>query len=419
VDGFDSLDWFTDLEVHQDPYPYYEYLRALGPVVRLPRRNVVAVTDYDEILRIYRDDERYSSIVASTGPTPPLPFEPRGDDISEQLEAHRSQIPRNRLLVTMDPPNHGRQKSLLMGVITPRRFKDNEDFIRRYADRRIDAILPHGRFETAADLAHPLSILVVADLLGIPESEHARFLALVPRPATVIGAPRAPINAHEDLAGAVREFVVDRRANPRKDVLSELATARFADGSLPEIDEVVYLAAVLFSAGQDTTVKLFATALQILGDNPELQDQMRRDLGRMPAFVEEVLRLEAPSKVSFRLARVRTEVAGVEIAAGDIIMLMTAGANRDPKRYERPNEFILGRPNVHEHFAFGRGPHACVGAPLTRAEIRISLARLLERTSEIRICEAEHGPPGARRYNYAARYTVRGPEELHLEVAPA
>jgi cytochrome P450 len=419
VDRFETLDWFDDPDVHQDPYPYLAYLRGKGPVVRLPRPGVVAVTDYDEIQKLYWDNERYSSVLASSGPIPGLPFTPEGEDITEQIAANRDRMLRNKTLVTMDPPAHGAQKSLLMGVITPKRFKDNEAFIRRFADRQIDEILSRGRFEAVADMAHPLSVLVVADLIGVPESEHARILSLVPRSSSIIGAPPAPTNPHLDLAAALTEYLRDRRSHPRNDILSDLAHARYPDGSEPAEADVLYLAAVLFSAGQDTTVKLMGTALQILGDDPDLQQRVRDDLGLVAPFVEETLRFESPSKVSFRLARVRTEIAGVEIAPGTIVMLATAAAHRDPRRFERPDEFMLDRPNAHEHFAFGRGPHACVGAPLTRAVVRIALARLLERTSQIRIDADRHGPPGARRYQYPARYTVRGPLELHVEVTPS
>src|SRR5689334_5895986 len=111
MDRLESLDWFTDPDVHQNPFPYYEYLRSQGPAVRLPRYNVVAVTDHDEILKAYWDNEHYSNVIASGGPLPPLPFEPQSEDITAQIEANRYRMPRASLLVAMDPPDHGRHKS--------------------------------------------------------------------------------------------------------------------------------------------------------------------------------------------------------------------------------------------------------------------------------------------------------------------
>lgn len=416
MDRFETLDWFTDPSVHEDPFPYYEYLRAKGPVVRLPRHNVVAVMDYHDILKILWDNERYSSVIASGGPLPPLPFAPLGEDITSQIEANRHKMPRAGLLVAMDPPMHAKHKSLLMGIITPKRFKENEAFIRRLADEQLRSILPRGRFETVADLAHPLALLVVADLLGVPESEHARMLTMMPSQSGFIGKPLTMYDPHADLAAAMTEFIVDRRNKPRSDALSDLANAKFPDGSTPEVSEVVYLASVMFSAGQDATIRLIASSLQLLGDHPDLQQLLRNAPERLPAFIEEALRFDPPSKINFRLARVRTQIGDVEIAPGTIVMMMTAASNRDPDRFERPNEFIMDRPNVHEHLAFGRGAHSCIGAPLTRAEVRIALRRLLELTSDIRISDAKHGPPGARRYEYVPRYSTRGLQELHVEV---
>lgn len=120
-------------------------------------------------------------------------------------------------------------------------------------------------------------------------------------------------------------------------------------------------------------------------------------------------------KSSFRLARKRTTVGGVDIPAGTCVMLANAAMNRDPRRYENPNEFRLGRPRAREHLAFGRATHACAGAPLARTEARISLERILERMKDIRISEAKHGPPGARQYRYEPTYILRGLTRLHLE----
>lgn len=418
MERFESLDWFTDPDVHQDPFPYYEYLRGQGPVIRLPDYNVVVVTDHDEIVKAYWDNEHYSSVIASGGPLPPLPFEPQGDDITDQIEANRYRMPRASLLVAMDPPVHARHKSLLMGIMTPRRFKENEAFIRRLVDRLVESVVPLGRFETVADFAHPLAVLVVADLLGVPESEHPRMLTMMPAQSGQLGKPLTMHDPHAELAAAFTDYIADRRAAPRGDALSQLANAKFPDGATPEVSEVVYLASVMFSAGQDATIRLIATSLRIMGDDLDLQQRMRSDPARVPAFIEEALRIDPPSKVSFRLAKVPMQVAGMDIAPGTILMLMIAACGRDPSRFERPDEFILDRPNIQHHLAFGRGAHACIGAPLTRSEVRIALQRLLERTSEIRISEAMHGSPGERSYDYLPRYTTRGLRELHVEVTP-
>ncbi len=423
MDNFDSLDWFTDPNVHQNPYPYYEYLRAQGPAVRLKHHNVVAVTNYDEALKIFRDDEHYSLVTAVTGPFPPLPFKPEGEDITAQIEAHRPKMPMASLLMAMDRPKHTAHRSLLMGVITPKRLKENEEFIFKLADRQIRSALDQGgAFETVKDLSHPLATLVVADLLGLPDGFHQQLLELLPATHSTVGGKSkgAAYNPLEAVDAALAEFIVDRRKTPRGDVLTRLAQAKFPDGTTPAVEEVVAIASFLFAAGQDTTVRLITTSMQILGDNLELQQTLRNSRERITAFVEEVLRIESPSKVGgFRLAKVRTKVGDIDIEPGTIVMPMIGAVNRDPKRFERPGEFVMDRPNILDHLAFGRGIHACAGAPLARAEARVALNRLFDLTSEVRISEAMHGPAGARRYSYMPRYTGRGLLQLHVEITPA
>jgi cytochrome P450 len=164
---------------------------------------------------------------------------------------------------------------------------------------------------------------------------------------------------------------------------------------------------------------LLSSAVQILAEQPELQEQLRRERDRIPNFIEEVLRTESPVKGDFRLSRTPTTVGGVDLPAGTTVMLVNAAANRDPRRFEDPATFDLGRSNARMHLAFGRGVHTCPGAPLARAEAKVSLERLLDRTSDIRISEEHHGPADARRYRYVPTFILRGLTQLHIELVSA
>jgi len=128
--------------------------------------------------------------------------------------------------------------------------------------------------------------------------------------------------------------------------------------------------------------------------------------------------MESPVKGDFRLSRTPATIGGVDVPAGTTVMVLNGAADRDPRRFECPNEFQIDRPNAREHLAFGRGPHACPGGPLARAEARISIERLLGRMQEIRISEPSHGPPAGRRYDYVPTYILRGLRRLHLEFTP-
>jgi cytochrome P450 len=227
--------------------------------------------------------------------------------------------------------------------------------------------------------------------------------------------------AHKPLEFLYEQFtayIEDRRRAPRDDVMTELATATFPDGSLPAVDDVMLIAGNLFAAGQETTARLLGSALRILGERPELQQQLRDHRDRIPAFIEEILRLESPIQGEFRLTRVTTPVGGVEVPAGTTVFLLNGAANRDPREFEQPTALRLDRVNGRQHLGFGFGIHTCAGAPLARAEARVSLERIFDRMADIRISEAAHGSSEARHYEYTPIFMLRGLEQLQLEFTP-
>src|SRR4029079_400757 len=183
-------------------------------------------------------------------------------------------------------------------------------------------------------------------------------------------------------------YIEDRRRAPRDDIMTALATAAFPDGSTPEVNDVALLAANLFAGGQETTVRLLSFALRILGEQPDVQDRLRRDLDRIPNFIEETLRFESPLRAQFRMAKVTTTVAGVRIPAGSTMMLLPGAANRGPRMFDKPAELDIDRANARYHVAFGHGIHHCAGAHLARAEGRVTINRLLDRTSSVAVSEA-------------------------------
>ena len=310
-----------------------------------------------------------------------------------------------------------------MRLITPKRLKDNEEFMWRLADQQLDEFIGDGRCEFISAYTQPFAMLVVADLLGVPEEDHQRFrecFGLSRNPGEIgAGEQGDPeLNALGWLDDRFAEYIEDRRREPRNDVLTHLALATYPDGTTPEVTNVVRTATFLFAAGQETTARLLAAALKHLAEHPELQDELRAHRDLIPNFLEEVLRIESPVKADFRLARRSTTVGGVDVAAGTPVMLLNGAANRDPRRFECPAEFRIDRPNAQAHIAFGRGNHSCPGAPLARAEGRVSLERILDRMHDIRLSEEHHGPPGARRFSYAPTWVLRGLTELHLEFTP-
>ncbi|MDQ0682022.1 cytochrome P450 [Streptomyces achromogenes] len=424
-EDIDAIDFFRDDSTVADPYPYFDALRARCPVTREPHHGVMMVTGYDEAVQIAQDPRTFSSCLSVTGPFPGFPVPLEGDDVSELIERHRDELPMSDQLPTLDPPVHTAHRGLLMRLITPKRLKENEAAVREIADRMLDTFLTRAEGEFISEFAGPFTLLVIADLLGVPEEDREEFLDKLqrrPRAGGGIGSTGEDSLTHsplEFLYGRFSDYIEDRRREPREDVLTGLATATFPDGSLPEVADAVRVAANLFSAGQETTVRLLSSAFKVIAERPDIQTLLRTEPDRIPNFVEETLRMESPVKGDFRLSRVPAAVGGVEIPAGTTLMVVNGAANRDPRRFEDPATFDPARPNARHHIAFGRGIHTCPGAPLARAEARIGIERLLARTGDIRISERVHGPAHARRYQYLPTYILRGLTHLNLEFTPA
>jgi cytochrome P450 len=417
-----TVDFFSDAELVDDPYPYFDQLRSECPVLALPN-GVVAVTGFEEASEVYLEGTNFSSCNSVIGPFAQFPVPLEGDDVGEIIDGHRDQLPMNEHMVTMDPPAHTRERALLMRLITSRRLKENEEFMYRLSDQLLDEFVSDGSCEFISAYSQPFAMLVVADLLGVPESDHQQFregFGLSHSPGkigskTFAGGDLNPLSWLDDWFSS---YIEDRRRNPGTDVLTDLALATYPDGTMPDVTAVVRTATFLFAAGQETTARLLAIVLKYLSERPELQDRLRADNELISNFVEESLRIESPVKADFRLARRSTAIGGIDIPAGTPVMLLNGAANRDPRRFECPAEFRVDRHNSRAHMAFGRGNHTCPGGPLARAEGRVSLERILKRMRDIRLSDEHHGPPGARTFQYEPTWVLRGLSNIHIEFTP-
>src|ERR1700761_5891833 len=221
ITDYSEVNFFTDPQVAHDPYPYYEYLRDQCPVTHVSSSGVVAVTGYDELVAVYRDSATFSAVNSSLGPFA-LPFDVTGDDISEELEAHRDRFPMSEHLVSFDPPKHTAHRSLLNGLFTPKRLKENEEFMWRLADQLIDEVLEKsagGRCEFAAAYGQPFPLLVIAGLLGVPEADHAMFRGLVAGQGPAQDQSWVEnMNPLAYLDKWFTRYISDRRAAPTRDI---------------------------------------------------------------------------------------------------------------------------------------------------------------------------------------------------------
>jgi len=401
-------DFFTDREVLRDPLPYYRALHERGPVMREPHKGVFMLSRIDEILEVYSDHERFSAIVGPLGPLIEKPRPSEGESMREAIERCRPEIPMGDQITSLDPPKHTRHRALIGKFFTPRRLKENEEFMSALAEELIDEFADQGKMEFSAAYARPFTLLVIADLLGVPREDHDTFRSWLGGQKGTVGDPdgrhfgdRVLANLHPYFA----TYIEERRTQPRDDVMSKLAEVRFRDGELPEVMDLVRLATILFAAGQETTARLLCAGMRFLCEQPALVQELRSDPGLIPNFIEESLRLESPIKGSFRLAVHDTSLAGVPIPAGSIVMAVIGAANRDPGVFEDPDRFDVRRSNAQRNVAFGHGEHFCPGASLARAEARVSFERLLTRLDGLQLID-----PAA--LSYIETFIIRGLNDL-------
>lgn len=410
----ENLDFFTEKSLVDDPYDYYDAIRRC-PVWREPAHGVVMVSGYDEALAVQRDPEQAFSVCnIVSGPWSGIPTKTDSDDISDLIERHRQGVTFGDYFLTFDPPKHTAHRSLLSRLFTPKQLKNNEDFLWRLADEQLNRFLAHGKCEMVIDYNFPFTLDAITDLLDVPEADRERFRRAA-YASRLEGDRSGFVGVKEEW---FVEYIEERRREPRDDVLTELALAKFPDGTTPDALDVARVATFMFAAGHGTTIDLLSLSMLTLAERPDLQEQLREDNSKISAFIEEMLRIESPIKTNFRLARRTTRIGDIDVQAGTSVLVMNGAANRDPRRFDDPDEFRLGRPNILHHMAFGRGIHTCPGAPIARAEVRVSLERILNRMADISLSEAEHGPAGARRLKWDRTPLFRRLKELHLEFTP-
>jgi cytochrome P450 len=307
-----------------------------------------------------------------------------------------------------------------MRLLTPRRLKQSEDFVRDLGQQQIRPLIERGHAELLKEFASNFALLVVADLLGVPPEDHAKFRRHLGalQPGEVNAAGETVLDPLSFLAEYFSRYVEDRRANPRGDMLTALATATFPDGSTPEVIDVVRIASFLFAAGQETSARLMVSSAHHLAENKELQQHLREHPDQIPAAIEEYLRLESPVKATFRVSLRDTSIGGVDIPAGQLVAMLMGAANRDGAAMKCPETFDAQREDLYQHIAFGRGAHACPGGALARMETKVFLEQLLAGTSDFDLDEKHHGPPGNRNLHYDTTYILRGLTQLHLTFTP-
>ncbi len=367
-----------------DPYPLYAQVRERG-LVRSPL-GVYITADHATVTSILRDRRMSSSPVHQQGYLPRA-YEP-GDP--------RAELPAADLL-TMDPPDHTRLRRLVTSAFTPRAVAELEPWIRDLAQRLLADTDGAACFDVIDALAFPLPIAVICHLLGVPAEDQTQFriwgheVAANLDPQTAAAAQAETRAAEVALTGYLKDLVDKRRANPDGSILSALIAAE-QEGDRLSSDEVVSMALLLLVAGFETTVNLIGNGTVALLGQPDSWERLHHDPALVPAAVEEMLRYDSPVQLTSRIATEDVEVAGTVIPAGLPVIVLIGGANRDPGVFERPDEFLIDRPDPGRHLSFSLGIHHCLGSALARLEGRIAIEELTRSYPALELA----GPPVRR-----------------------
>ena len=387
----------------RNPYLQLDRLRAADPVRRSEALQAWILTRYDDVLRVLRDHETFSSDVRNAG-----------GQLAAALAEQRAESPlgETRSLLASDPPEHTFLRAIVNRAFTPRSVEALRPRMEAIAQSLLDEQPERGEWDLVAGLAQPLPVIVIAELLGIPPEDRARFKAWSADVAltTDVMQSEAAIEAIRDATGALVDYfgdvIEERRRAPREDLISALVQAE-TDGRRLTGAEVLAFAILLLVAGNETTTNLIGSGMRALLAHPEALAAVRAEPARIPAAIEEMLRYDGPVQGIVRFATRDTEIGGRAIRAGEVLMGMTGAANRDPGQFPEPGRFDLDRVDVR-HLAFGQGIHYCVGAPLARVEAEIAFRALLDRWPSIEAAgDAELG----------GTFLIRGPVRLPLRVA--
>ncbi|HEY5696611.1 MAG TPA: cytochrome P450 [Acidimicrobiales bacterium] len=357
----------------EDPHEVWAWMRREAPVHYDEVADVWGIARYDDVLAIEKDPKRFSSRRAPRPHGDPLP-----------------------MMISMDDPDHQRRRSLVNRGFTPRRIGELEPTVAGLCRRIVNRVCEAGTADAVWDIAAPLPLLVIAELLGFEEEHYDDLLAWSDDMirATTLDPPSGVADAGLRAMLGFRELqlgvIADRRAAPRDDLISILCAAEI-DGDRLDDESIVQETLLLLIGGDETSRHVITGGLLALLEHPDQRAALVDDLDRLPVAVEELLRWVSPIKNMARTVTTDLELRGRHLHEGDQVMLFYPSANRDEEVFDRADELDLTR-DPNPHLAFGFGPHFCLGASLARLELRVMFRELLTRLPDLELAGDEPLP---------------------------
>ncbi|WRH60896.1 MAG: cytochrome P450 [Fuscovulum sp.] len=383
----------TDPAFVQNPYPFYDRARATGPFFRWVDYNLICTPNASAVNAILRDRRFGREAPPECAPVIPDHLRP-----FYAVEAHS--------MLELEPPRHTRLRSLVLRAFTSRRIAALGPEITQLSNDLIDA-LPADEFDLLPTFAQKLPVIIIARLLGVPETMSDDLLRWSNAMVGMYMANRSraaedrAIAATEDFVAFLRGYIADRRADPRDDLITHLIAAE-SEGDRLTTDELISTCILLLNAGHEATVHTIGNGVKTLLETKTPATALSPD--KVEATVEEILRFDPALHMFTRWAYEEVDVMGHRFQRGDQVALLLAAANRDPGQWDRPAQFLPDRP-AKPNATFGAGLHFCVGAPLARLELQIALPILFQRLPNLRLAEKPA---------YADVYHFHGLKALHL-----
>jgi len=389
------LDLFTD-DVRRNPFPLYAQMRSAAPALHVPPLDMWILFDYEGVKRVLHDHETFSSVV----------------------NTQMAQTP--DWLVFSDPPRHTKLRNIIQRAFTPRSITSLEPRIRELSRELLDGVIERGSMDLVKDYAEPLPTMVIAEMIGIPIADRARFVRwseiILNLSYTISGgeAGARAVAEHaavkEEIGAYIEDLCQARRKEPRDDLLTRLVEAE-VDGERLTNKDILGFFQLLLSAGTETTTNLISNTILSMFEHPGELARLRADPERLlPTTIEEVLRHRTPVSMVFRSTTREVVLHGQTIPAGKFVLVMMGSANRDPKQFRDPDTFDVGR-DPNPHIAFGHGIHFCLGASLSRLEGRVAIPDLLSRLRDLAPASDAPWPPRKPLH-------VHGPSSLPIRFEP-
>jgi cytochrome P450 len=391
----------------RNPYPFYEQIRSQGRAVFRPEVEAWMVTGYADVRAILRQP----LVGSSRNPTGPVLARTISDAVTRAQEggtiperAARSLAqPVDSVLFRVDPPEHTRQRRLVSPAFRGPALKRWEPLVRRTATELVDELVEVEDVDLVARLAVALPVRVIAALLQMPSEDQPLVRTWSQGNTRVLGNPQATdadmlntVALRREMADYFILRLEQARRSPGDDLLTTVATTgtEGLPAGLTESERAGMLTTFMV-AGNETTAKLMAATIRLLGEQPELWEALVEDRALVGALVEEALRLEPPTQGMFRFLTEDVQIGDQTVPAGSYVYLSYAAANRDPDQFAHPDQVDLHRPSPQAHLSFGNGTHLCLGAGLARMETAVLVETLLDRCAGVALSPTnnfEHEP---------------------------